>query len=251
MNYKRRRRLTLLFLWSFFILALGWGLHTAVSLPELQLKQVLILGTHYTKTQDIASFCLQKRHQNIIGLMISRSFKDTLYKQFPQIESAKFGIQWPNTLTLTIMEKKPFSIFMTVPAKLCAEDGTVLQNALQESPLTKDCIKVYGLSEKWTHHMVPEPIIGKISTITKHLQKTNIKGSLVFRHIWLTPAGNLDDLVILKDEKIPIKIGPIHDLPSKFQKLSLFLDHWKAKEPSKNIQYIDLRVPHKVIVKYG
>ncbi len=250
-NFKRRRRFTLLFLFTCAISALTWGLTTLVHLPELQLKKVLILGTHYTSPDSISEFCLQHQDKNIIGLLLNRKFRQNLYGEFPQIDEVQFGFQWPNTLTLAITEKKPFAVFMTSPLKLCSKDGTVLQIIDSSFPVGKSCIHIFGVSEKWVQKQVPEPLMQKVASIADCLHKSNVTANIVFKHVWLSPAGNMDDVVVLKENGTAFKIGPTHDLESKFQRLNAMLSHIKATEPSKSIQYIDLRVPNKVIVKYG
>jgi hypothetical protein len=64
-------------------------------------------------------------------------------------------------------------------------------------------------------------------------------------------AAMVDELVLFKDQNIPIFLGPEDNFLMKLSALRQFLWYIGIQESPKPIQYIDLRVSEKVIVGYG
>jgi cell division septal protein FtsQ len=218
--------------------------------PEVQVETFSILNTHYTQKEVLARYVDSQKGRNILGVRVGFWTKKMVQK-FPQIENVKVRMIWPNHIELTIIEKQPYlSVVMPNRRWIVAKDGTPLSQNPQE-PLRGFC--VYGLSPKWMTPRIHPMLLTKLQTIYDWVcaYPELLPMGIQIHHMTIATSNTHDEILLLKDHSVPIKIGPSDRLPEQLHALHVFWKTHQAIEPTRAIRYIDLRVPDRVVVRYG
>ena len=190
-----------------------------------------------------------------VTLTLFGTLKKHLKNTFPELQDIKIKWKYPQTLQLQVIEKAPrYSFIINKHRILVAKDGTVLEKGGHNTILEdgSHIIIVKGIESSFLKHtLVNKTIINMIDEIvseieTKHPQMIF---QLDFDQFKIKNNFITTELTVLKDDTLPIKVGQIEKLAEKFEMLHYFLKSNLHKESP--IDYIDLRVPKRVIVKYG
>lgn len=230
-----------------FILVLA-GLIYFIQHPYFKLQKLEYQGQNFILKKSLQSVFapLEKKNILVASLMFSH-YKKICLKQYPQIEKISFGIKYPHYFLIIIKEKKPEFLLITSQKQyFIAEDGTLLN--LNYTPIALNnadhILIIKGLIPQFLEKTIlQKELLKSLKSLKIYLathlsdQKLQIK------------FHNPNNLILLKDDILPIKIGDTEDLDEKFQNLKHFFKYVPNIQ-SKNIQYIDLRMKNKVIVKY-
>lgn len=173
--------------------------------------------------------------------------KKKFLQKFPEVESVKIYLKFPNTLKIFVKEKDPsFLIICKKKNFVISEDGFVLNFLNNQASITNlnKILIIKGLnSDIIKGNLLDANLLNEIKIISNYL-KINFpltSFQILFEN---------DQIVILKDDLVPIKIGSITNLNTKIinlKKILTFLPEAKQK----NIMYLDLRIPDRVIIKYN
>ena len=239
---KKKQRLLYLFLFILLIIGTGFLLNH----PAFRIKTFYCEGQNFIPSDTITKHTLPYRNFNLFYVRYISDLKSDLKNAYPQIEKVKFKFKFPDGLTLHIIEKKPWVSFLVTDKTLwISQDGTVLNEGNNSPTLTNidTLLIIRGLGpEFFTRRHINEKLFlnikNTIGTI-HHYFPNNENLQLEFKH---------EELELLKNDTMRIKLGSFDKLETKVKMLATFL----ASVPSENqqhIQYIDLRIPPKVIVK--
>ena len=183
---------------------------------------------------------------HVLKLWLTDQFANTLMGAFPMIHTVEVNYHWPNQLTATIAEKKPWVCFYkTKESVLIASDGTVLTRH-QDIPLTQseDVIIIKGFVDTFfTNNALNITMLNHIKEVI-----TSIKTNIQDKDLQLEVLDN-GQWVLLRNDTLPIYLGELTDLPQKFTLLNHFNAHYKTTS-QKPLAYLDLRVPNRVFVAY-
>ncbi len=254
-NYRRRRRFTLLILGLLLGTGLWWGYAQLSQFRALQIHEFRVIGAVYCPPERIQALCAPYRNQNVITTFLSGRLKRRLKKAFPQAQKIAIWPLFPSVLQIKITEKTPFiTLAGSTEMVVVAQDGTALQRLNPACAASANLgLVVRGIPPRWAVPKVPPKAMVKLVTLVEALQHAQGLDHpvIVIHHLSLVPSSNRDDIVILKDGILPIKMGSLDQTSQKLAAAALFITHHRTEAPSKNIGYIDVRVPHRVIVNYG
>lgn len=223
--------------------------------PSLSWSKVQFKYDNFNSKDAIKSICQEYFGKNIIFLSYSGILKNRLLDEFPTLNNVNITWSFPSKLTLDFTEKAPYFSFI-VPSKsiLVSQDGTILEKGNGNSEIENfdGVVMVRGITEaSFSGTTVPSVIISNIDYIISAIRQyfPNLVFQLEFEQMKVTPIVLLGNLTLLKDDTLPIKIGPLEKLDEKFMNLHYYFKSNAQK--NRDIDYIDLRVPKKVIVKYA
>lgn len=241
----------------FFItfISLSMLLYVFQTWPSLSWSNVQIHGLNVIEKTVFKDECKTYYGKNIISLSLFGQLKRHLLHTFPELQDIKIKWKHPQTLQLQVIEKAPrYSFIINKQRILVAKDGTVLEKGGHNTILEdgSHIIIIKGIETAFfKNNSVNKNITDMIDEIvseieTKHPQMIF---QLAFEQFKIKNKHITTELTVLKDDTLPIKVGQIKNLAEKFEILHYFLKSNLHKESP--IDYIDLRVPKRVIVKYG
>lgn len=249
----KRRRLYYLLIIILILIGIGFLLIH----PAFRIKTITTEGQNFIPSNAIIKRSSGYYNVNLFSTRYFSGLSSDLKATFPQIEKVKFKFHFPDGLVIRIIEKEPWTSFFVGDQTLwISEDGTVL-NEGNNSPTSLSNIDklliIRGLGpEFFTGKRLNAKLLPNIQTtfVTIHQyfpNNTNLQ--LEFKQpILINGTTQFEELELLKDDTMRIKLGSFDKLETKVQMLSVFLNSI-PREEQEHIQYIDLRIPPKVIVK--
>ncbi len=242
---------------TFLLLALlSMGIWALYRYP-IALKTIVVDGTHYVKRGDISRAVTPYYHRNAVMVSGLGILSDGLVNRLPQIQSVETDFQWPHAVRVTVTEKRPW-IGIKTPSEsiVLAQDGTVLRRdpsgRFSEGGLIV-IQNVPGLfvSPRGVHPYLLNNLRPIVSTLRRYFPIEPIH--LTLNGLYLAPTHcSFDFLTITLQDGTPVQVGPDQDVEKKISGLWHFLSVVpKQSSENRRIEYIDLRVPGKVIVRYG
>jgi cell division septal protein FtsQ len=251
----RRRR----FFGVMLLLMVGllFGCYFVMKYQLFSLKTVVIRDTNFQEKEPLMAAMSSKKGQNILWLSWVTG-SHFLTKQFPKLESIRLSVNLPDTLTLRVKEKQPWLAFLGEKGSIViAKDGTVLSDGSQPIHLPEkgNLLIIRGLPQAlFDHEQLSDVVLFKLRTIVDKVRYhfpdaalqmdcTNLDFSSEFE--------GLDDIVLIRDDTLPVKLGSLVNLEEKLGLLKKFFWYYSKEENPKPLEYIDLRAKGKVIVKYA
>ena len=205
----------------------------------------------YEGNQFIATQPLKKKFDEFIGKNFVAAYfmmigQTKWLKAFPEAEHFKFKFHSIHDLSVVVTEKKPTVAFITGKHMyLVSSDGVILNRNAKNTGLEQmdKLIIIRGISEKqFNNPYLPAYLLANIQKIT-----TSIGRFLPSQPLQIVFDGD-DNLTILQNDTLPIKIGSLQEIDKKFGNLKKLIQHVGALKETE-IEYIDLRAPNRVIVK--
>ena len=153
------------------------------------------------------------------------------------------------TRTKATKPEKPWVSFVVDGGSIVvADNGTILPQQNAENVLIIRGVDKIFLSKPTINPFLLADIKKIVTTIQTCLPGLTFQ--LEFKGLILAQDDvEVQELTLLKDDTLPIRVGPLTDLESKFKSLHLFLRNLPL-DRQENMKYIDLRVLGKLIVGY-
>lgn len=216
-----------------------------VTHPQFAISNIHYDGTQFISKDQLHKHCSALIGKNILCPLFIRSFSKTILNRFPQIAKIRFQPKFPNTVTVQVEEKSAWVSFVTDNGHyMIAEDGTILNRDNWNPNLDLDKLVFFrGVpDQEFQSSFLGPQWVKKARQVVENLQ-------------FYLPAERMHiefkknrDVVLIKDDVLPVQIGSMEYLDLKFRNLKYFLKQYGHKLPQ--IDYIDLRVEDRVVVKY-
>jgi cell division septal protein FtsQ len=221
------------------------------------LNTIVIRDTNFQEKDSLLAEMSLKKGQNVLWLRWVTG-SHFLVKQFPKIEAISLSVSLPDTLTLSVQEKKPWLVFLGEHGSIViAKDGSVLSDGSQDVRLPEkgNLLIIRGLPQSlFEHEQLSEVVLFKLRTIVDKVRYHFPDAALQMDCTNLDFASEfegLDDIVLIKDDTLPVRLGSLVDLEDKLVLLKKFFWYYGKEVDPKPLEYIDLRAKGKVIVKYA
>ncbi len=262
-----RRLMGLTLLWGLSV----WGYYFVTD--QLLGVRYLSIQTHgYIKAEQLVQECEQYLGKNGPVWIWSGRITSALKDRFPQLETVQVQYQFPDTMLVAVIETQPWASFIVDNASIIvSKQGYVLdastlkgitrssKNKHSETPVVEasfvkeartygpdqvtDLVIVKGVGrESFSAGQVSVPVMEKVMRITNQIQ-AHFPGK-VFQ---LAFKGQ--EITFVLEDVLPIWLGEEDRLNEKLEQLVQFLAYRKDKG-QREMRYIDMRVPNKVIVDY-
>jgi cell division septal protein FtsQ len=225
-------------------------------------KNIIISGNEKVFSQELENVTLKKINKNLFGfwnwdiytksilLVNSKNINKEILEKFPIIEKIKIDKILPNSLILSITERKPVGVYC--PSADLEQTNCFLidQNGIifEDSPRFVSNLIMISQNMQSENILMGEEIINKniIDAIIK-IEK-NIKDNF---QINLTEAflSNPLRLDIKTSENWKIYFNLDFDINSQLTKLNLLLREQIFQEEREKIEYIDLRFKDRAYYK--
>ena len=215
--------------------------------PYFSLQSVTVTGNNFVSSQDIEIYQQNWHRQSAPWIWAVPAYQHHLLTDFPIFKSVQLTYHFPNSLTLKITEKAPWSVFWNQGTSvIVAEDGTILNRA-DDSVLSNlnniVIIRDYPLPDRMGYQL-PQQVIDSIGDTISIIRRYRPNQTITLE--WNSPNWTL-----FHDDGIPIYLGSLDHAATQFNLLDSFY-RWLPEQPTpKPVRYIDLRISDQLIVAYG
>ena len=224
------------------------GLIFFLRYPKLYVNEIIYENNYFVTDAKLQEVFEGFENKNIFSMYLYFNFwqNHRFLARYPKLSNIKLAIKWPQTLIVQVQEKKPYFLFLGRNHNyFLAKDGTILSrkdSLIKEADSLNKLVIIRGIKDSYFSGAALEKnFFKKIVNISENLQ-------FYFEDIDLQIEFISDDeIVLLKNDILPIKIGKMKDIEKKFKNLKYFLKYYE-KDIS-FLEYIDLRVINKVVVK--
>lgn len=229
----------------------------------LQLETIVISGNTKVKTQDLQDIVAKYSRTDLINfwnikitsgsifLVDAGSLRRDILKGFPEIESLLINKKLPQTLNLSVVERKSLGVFCDSGNKcfFIDENGTVFE-PLVDVPL--DIVIVRQSIESITavagQRVLPQNIMSVIFKVQRNLKDSF---NLDLKEATVVSSSRLN-IKMAEGWKVYFDLGSELDINTQIEKLDLLLsgDLSAGKDgvTRNNLRYVDLRPKDRAIV---
>jgi len=217
-----------------------------------QIKEIKISGNQKIQTQTLQNL-IQEQIVNKLLTFSSKSIFLTdfpkiqakISETFPQIAQINFKREFPDTLTVTIEEKKPTAVFNQEDLYFFLDkEGIIFENTLAGGQLIKIKKAVKAKELKLGDMVLEKELLSSILEIESKLEN-NLKIPI-------------EEVLVVSDERINMKtsegweiyLNPKGDIEWQLTKLRVDLEEEIPQERRKDLEYIDLRFGNLAPYKY-
>jgi hypothetical protein len=253
----RTRRRRFLFGVLLLLVALLFGSYFVMKYQFFSLKTVVIRDANFQEKEPLMAAISLKKGQNILWLRWITGIR-FLTKEFPKLERLRMSVTLPDKLTLTVTEKKPWLVFLGENGSIViAKDGTVLSDGSQNVRLPEkgNLLIIRGLPQSlFDNAQLSDVVLFKLRTIVDKVRYHFPDAALQMDCTNLDFASEfegLDDIVLIRDDTLPVRLGSLVNLEEKLILLKQFFWYYNKEDTPKPLEYIDLRAKGKVIVRYS
>ncbi len=236
-----------------FIIALLVGVYFFATHPSLKLTDIKFQNQNFIPIIKLVSSTDEFKKKNIIWLFATSKIATKLYKDFQPIENIKIKLEFPSKAIITINEKKPWVAFIANGKTiLVAQDGTVLSHDIDSKiENLENLIIIRGFPDSlFTGQYISKNILTNVGKVVNTIRQEFSRETFQMEFLAVEAAKtelSVDDLVLYMDDTLPIKVGSLKNIEDKLNAFKCFLNTTKINK--NKIDYIDLRVARKVIVK--
>lgn len=240
----------------FLVVGLFFAGYFVMKYQFFSLKTVLIRNTNFQEYDPLMAALSAKKGQNVLWLRWVTGSR-WLTKQFPKLAGMDMSVTLPDKLTVAVYEKTPWLVFLGDKGRIViAKDGTVLSNGAQSVRLPEkgNLLIIRGLPQTlFDHAQLSDVVLVKLRTIVDKVRYHFPDAAFQMDCTGLDFASEfegLDDVVLLRDDRLPVRLGSLVNLEEKLVLLKQFFWYYGKLADPKPISYIDLRAKGKVIVRY-
>ncbi|RAP33794.1 hypothetical protein DID77_02470 [Candidatus Marinamargulisbacteria bacterium SCGC AG-439-L15] len=223
------------------------GLYSLMTHPFIKIQSITYSGNNYTSLPRLKKSTQPLVNKPIFCIFFLKTFKQDLYKQHPALKTFDIQAKSLTQIHIKITEKEGWVAFTGKDSThIISKDGAVLNTFSEntEIPNIEKLIIVHGRPELHPHtHYISSELHKHLHTIVE-----NIHFYLPLEKIQIN-FQNKNNLLLIKNDILEIKIGTIDYLDLKFRNLNYFLEYYKGDLSS--LSYIDLRVEDRIIIKEG
>ena len=146
---------------------------------------------------------------------------------------------FPSKLRINFELKAPHYLFINQnTSTVTAQDGSPLKTAYF-TPLVENIHHLFIIRD-YPQQTSSRPFVNQLNQLTEsiafHLPQENLQLYI----------PNTQQITLVKNDTLPIKIGSAKDIDLKLITLKAFLNQYPNAE---NLEYIDLRIKNQVIIK--
>ena len=251
----------LFFIFIVFLLVVI-ALYFILFFSKFQISAIDISGNENIESQDIENLAWLNINRKLFSLgpiMIetksiftvdSKALVKNILDTFPSIQEVKIQKKLPNSITLTIQERKPFAVFCP-PAqagqndKECffLDESGVIFDELENIPQDMFVVRKEASNQEIFsgENIINKDTISMISKIEKELEnnfQVGVKEVLIS-----------DSLVFTTSENWKIYFDPASDINSQITKMNVLLNDEIPPNIRKNLQYIYLQYKGRAYYK--
>lgn len=234
---------------------LGGGLYWVYT-HTMPLQNTLITGLTYTPSSEVAAVLQPLYGRNALMVSVLGVANRRVLSQLNKIQTVSSDFHWPNGMTVTVTEKKPWLGFLGPDQTVViAHDGTLLTNG-DVLPQDPQLILVRGVTLE---------AVSNQKKMSPHLLETLRAITIPIRRVFPRDECQIDitglivgpngvtyqEVILIKNDTLPIYLGSEDDLPQKLRQLTAYFAY-RASQPTPNaIDYIDVRLANRIVVKYA
>ena len=213
--------------------------------PNFTITNVQIKGLNFTEKSDLATQCNALIGKHLGCLVLIKPFAKQLKSIYPAIESIQFKPKWPSAVEIQVIEKVPWVGFLTETNHyFVAKDGAIL-NKLSTNPTIYNLNKIIIIRGLYDDVFLDDYISINLVRNT-NIVVNNINLYFPEEAMQIEFKSN-DEIDIIKNDQMTIKIGSLDLIDIKLQNLKQFIK--KYNNIGSKLEYIDLRIEDKIITK--
>ncbi|MFA5878797.1 MAG: hypothetical protein WC860_01335 [Candidatus Margulisiibacteriota bacterium] len=219
----------------------------------LREPKFLISDIYYTNNNFIPNKVLEqnfvylKEKNFLLAYFSFNKYKKRFLKRFPEVKGLTVSIKSPNILRINVQEKEPFVLLINKKKNIVVSDDGFVLNSLNNQASINNLSQILIIKGVGNNVIKENRLKIDLLTDIKYLSNSI---RLNFPDDSFQILFDNSQIVILKNDSIPIKIGCLSNLEVKFANLKEFLTYLPY-EKQKNISYIDLRIPDRIVLKYN
>ncbi len=236
-----------LFLTLLILFWISTFIYISLGSQKLKIQNIAIVGNNYVPSEPLEKYCAPLLGKHILSTLFTNSISKQILEKYPQIEKISYHLQWPTTLRIKIKEKPEWAVFIiNNEDSIVAEDGTLL-NSIETNyhiQSVERLIIVRGIHpNKFKHNILHPETVEAIKAIREKIESYQKNVPIQYEF------NKIHELSIIYNDEVTIKLGQLEQIEEKFKQLHRFLKI--NDKPYNQIDYIDLRIPNKVVVNYA
>lgn len=212
-----------------------------LSVPFWHIKKIIIEGNNIISNHVILKTAQIPQDENIFFLNYNGIRKRL--KTIPQIKNVFVSGKLPNSISIRIEERKPISIFIIDGKYYAVDDEGVIIRSVENDNLSL-LPAVVGLNSKVI--LDNQKIDAKNMYAVK--KSFSILTKIFDKSRFVLEMRNADDISIIIDDIIKVKLGNYEDIDRKLSVVSTLLN--SAASERNKIEYIDVRVVDNPAIKF-
>jgi cell division septal protein FtsQ len=255
---QRRRHLKSIFKNRFFwlgilILLIFGGIFYLIGFSSFfQIKEIKISDNQKVSAENLRNVIESQIIRNFLFFSTKSIFladfpkiKVKISETFPQIAQINFKREFPDTLTVTVEERKPIAVFNQEDLYFFLDkEGIIFENTLADGQLIKIKKAVKDKELKLGDRVLEKELLSTILEIESKLEN-NLKVPI-------------EEVLVVSDERINLKtsegweiyFNPKGDVEWQLTKLRVVLEEEIPPERRKDLEYIELRFGNFAPYKY-
>lgn len=212
--------------------------------PYFRLQSVSIEPTLYISPHELQTIFGPLENRSLFLAWIQTHVHASWSRPLPAIKDVSYHFTLPNHCQISITEQSPQFLFLNQDQSLfIASDGAILNpmrsdvQAEQPDQLTI----IHGIpNTQFNAPYLTADFLDQISQLRTNLNRYQVLGTLQLEF------NQFGQYVLYLNDTLPIKLGDLTHIDRKFNNLSSFL----TAIQNRPMNYIDLRIPDRVIVNY-
>ena len=225
------------------LIILGGVFYFFIFSDFFQIKKIIITGEEKVSMENIKSTVESELGKKIlffktksIFLVNINKIREDLLKKIPPIEEVKIKREFPDALSLAVIERKEIGIFCRdIACFLLDGGGVIFEPALTESPLLRFQNQTFNEELNLGKEVIEKETVKSILKIESKLKedlKIPLKEFSIMPENWLNVKTN---------EGWEVFFNLKGDLNWQMTELAAILEKRIPPEKRKNLKYIDLR----------
>lgn len=216
---------------------IAWGL----SFPFWHIKKIIIEGNYIVSNDDITQKAKIPNDENIFFLNYNEIKKRL--KTIPQIKNVLVSGKLPNSVSIKIEERKPFAVFIIDGKYYAVDDEGIIIESVEKENLS-NLPAVVGLKSSVIINSLK--IDDKIIYAVK--KSISILGRIFDKSRFVLEMKNINNISIIIDDFIKVKIGSYDEIDKKLSVISTLLNSTASSH--NKIEYIDVRSVDNPAIKF-
>lgn len=223
-----------------------------LKVPLFHVQNIYFLGNNFVETKKLARYVDSLQPLSWVSVRWG-SVSRQILSEFPPLASIETSGKFPESIQFYFSEKEPWLVFyVEQDIVVIASDGSILSQG-EEMPLTDGEVVVRGVpssffSERGLNQVFLKTLSNIVDSLESHFPFDNLQ--IILDGLYLEESGyQMLSWTLIKDDSIEIWMGDLLDLSNRFKALTQFFSVLSPPEEAK-IDYIDMRVPTKLIIGY-
>jgi cell division protein FtsQ len=237
-------------LWFLIPLSLGMIVLFVLSFEwkeSLKIQRVVVQGSRIIPAQKIFTLA-NVPSKSVMCVLNVYDVQQRVLSQ-PFIKSVRVNRQFPNTLSIVVVEREPIASLSGDSLRYVDADGVMLPYI--QSPVQFDIPMINGIDGLQSEQPGKIILNQELFTAINILQTASAIDSMIYHMISEVNMNNGDDIVLYStDSGVPIKIGR-GEFSKKLLVLQTFWNNFIKTGDAAKLGYVDLRFDGQVVVKWN